>query len=151
MPRTVPGVAPIRILAVESDLATCWVISKTMAEAGHHLTLASHGEEGLRLATRLRPDLLILDAVQPRMEGLNLVRALRNSPETALIPAIFLAPRHSLEDHLRIGREHGQHRLEVARADAFVEALDVRLEELLAKRLRWSPIPARTNRSEPRR
>jgi len=100
MPRTVPGAAPVRILAVESDLATCWVISKTMAEAGHHLTLASHGEEGLRLATRLRPDLLILDAVQPRMEGLSLVRSLRRSPETALIPAIFLAPRHSLEEHL---------------------------------------------------
>jgi DNA-binding response OmpR family regulator len=101
MPRTVSGAASIRILAVESDLATCWLISKTMAKAGYQLTLTSNGKEGLRLATRLRPDLLILDAALPRMDGVSLVRVLREYPETSLIPAIFLAPRRSVEEHLR--------------------------------------------------
>ena len=61
----------------------------------HKLSLALNGEMALQLAARTPPDLVLLDIVMPGLDGYEVCRRLRQMPETAEVPIIFLS---SLED-----------------------------------------------------
>lgn len=54
------------------------------------LLVAADGEEALEFAKRY-PDLIVLDLVIPRIDGLQVLKELKNSPHTALIPVIVYA------------------------------------------------------------
>jgi CheY-like chemotaxis protein len=54
---------------------------------------AENGEEGLEQARQKQPDLILCDMMMPGMNGLEVVRDLRNDPLTAHIPVIFLTAR----------------------------------------------------------
>jgi len=61
----------------------------------HKLSLAMNGETALQIAARTPPDLVLLDIMMPGMDGYEVCRRLRQMPETAEVPIIFLS---SLED-----------------------------------------------------
>src|SRR6516225_7196888 len=61
----------------------------------HKLSLALNGEMALQVATRMPPDLVLLDIVMPDMDGYEVCRRLRRMPETAEVPIMFLS---SLEE-----------------------------------------------------
>ena len=61
----------------------------------HKLSLALSGEMALQIAVRTPPDLVLLDIMMPGMDGYEVCRRLRQMPETAEVPIIFLS---SLED-----------------------------------------------------
>jgi len=61
----------------------------------HKLSLALNGETALQIAARTPPDLVLLDIMMPGMDGYEVCRRLRQMPETAEVPIIFLS---SLED-----------------------------------------------------
>ncbi len=83
-----------KILCVEDD-ADIRTIAKLALEAvgGIAVELAASGEDALRLAGEVHPDLLLLDVMMPGMDGPATLRALRAMPETAELPAIFLTAR----------------------------------------------------------
>src|SRR5678810_332923 len=72
----------------------------------YKLSLALNGEMALQSAIRTRPDLVLLDIVMPGMDGYEVCRRLREMPETADVPIMFLS---SLEDvqHKTRGFEAG--------------------------------------------
>ena len=51
---------------------------------------ALDGEEGLRMATTSKPDLILLDLILPKLHGLDVLKQLKESPETKEIPVIIL-------------------------------------------------------------
>jgi sigma-B regulation protein RsbU (phosphoserine phosphatase) len=64
-------------------------------KADHKLSLATNGETALQVAARTPPDLVLLDIMMPGLDGYEVCRRLREAPETAEVPIIFLS---SLED-----------------------------------------------------
>ncbi|MCU0463736.1 MAG: response regulator [Anaerolineae bacterium] len=73
---------------------------------GHTVTLVNDGEEAVRAAGELSPDLILLDMRMPRMTGLEACRALKAQPGTASIPVVFLSGR-GLDDEVQSGLDAG--------------------------------------------
>ncbi len=83
-----------RILVVEDDVEMRVMVRESLEGAGGITVKAcASGRQALRAAPGFRPDLILLDAVMPRMDGPATLRALRERPETAAVPVIFLTAR----------------------------------------------------------
>ena len=89
-----------RILVVEDEADLSDIIAFNLKRAGHTPIQAGDGAQGLTLARRERPDLLILDLMLPKMDGLEVARRLRDEPTTASIPIIMLTARAEERDQL---------------------------------------------------
>lgn len=79
------------ILVVDDDPDIVQILKLTLKSRGYDVSTAGDGEEGLRMIRAARPDLLLLDLMMPRMSGLEVVRRLRENPETRDIPIIVLS------------------------------------------------------------
>ena len=82
MPAATPNlpplqVAPLRILVVEDNAINRLVVREMLAKQGHLAQEAHDGDEGVRLATALRFDLILMDISMPRMDGVQATRAIR--------------------------------------------------------------------------
>src|SRR5436190_23904438 len=64
-------------------------VTTLLSYYGHEVVEAADGYEALDLARQRRPDLIIADVAMPRMDGAQLVRALRADPELAEVPVVF--------------------------------------------------------------
>ena len=79
----------MRLLVVEDDRdAASWLI-KGLTEAGHIADLAVNGEDGLNLAREHVHDVLIVDRMLPKLDGLSLIRQLRE--EHVRTPVLILS------------------------------------------------------------
>ena len=77
-----------RILIVEDDLDLAHVLRSLFEEAGVIVDHAANGLEAIEIAGRVRPDLLVLDVVLPRMNGFNVIKWLRKDDELRNIPVV---------------------------------------------------------------
>jgi CheY-like chemotaxis protein len=93
---------PNRILVVDDEAHIVQVLSLKLRNAGYAVLTAVDGEEGLEIATRDRPELIITDFSMPYMTGLELCEALLRQDETAGIPVVILTARgYALGDEAR--------------------------------------------------
>lgn len=69
----------MKILIVEDDQKIRDYIHKGLKEAGHVVDLAADGEAGLHLASNKKYDVLVIDRMLPKMDGLSVIRTLRGS------------------------------------------------------------------------
>jgi CheY-like chemotaxis protein len=79
------------VLWVEDDPEFLELYLLKLHADGHWIETASNGEQGLRRALELRPDLLLTDIRMPGMSGLEMVEHLRENPVTASLPVIVLS------------------------------------------------------------
>ena len=86
------------VLIVEDDRAAAELVRLHLAHEGYEVVMAADGAEGLRLAREYRPKLIVLDLMLPRMDGLELCRALRADSD---VPIIMVTARVEEEDRLR--------------------------------------------------
>jgi diguanylate cyclase (GGDEF)-like protein len=68
---------------------------------------AVNGKEGIEVAVEQKPDLIILDALMPVMNGFEACKILKNNPETKEIPVVFLSANYVEEEHRVMGLELG--------------------------------------------
>lgn len=95
------------ILIIDDEEPIRELLKLTLQSAGFDSILeSSNGEDGLALATRYIPDLILLDLMLPGMDGLSVCRRLKSSPDTQMIPIIMLTAR-SDESDIVIGLEMG--------------------------------------------
>jgi signal transduction histidine kinase len=80
-----------RILLVEDNEATRYVVSRILTNAGYTVTAAGTGEEGLALAASVHPDLVLLDVKLPDVSGFEIVARLKRDPRTAALPLVHLS------------------------------------------------------------
>lgn len=71
---------PLRILVVSSNELQCNFLSKTLAPAGHTITITNSGQKALDMIDRFRPHVLIADWLLPELDGIGLCKALRKHP-----------------------------------------------------------------------
>jgi CheY-like chemotaxis protein len=90
-----------KILVVDDSHAIVALISKALQHEGYQVVVGHDGMEGLKLALSERPDLIITDTVMPRMDGFELLRALKANAVTARIPTILVTARSGCEDEQR--------------------------------------------------
>lgn len=79
-----------KILIIDDEEAVERAISDSLLSQGFTTVLAKNGEDGLDIALRQHPDLILLDILMPRMDGMNMLQKLRLDQWGKTIPVIIL-------------------------------------------------------------
>jgi CheY-like chemotaxis protein len=81
----------LTILVVDDNIHLQIAFKKVLMSSGYRVETAGDGEEGLRLATSIKPDVILLDMMLPKLGGLDVLLALKADRATARIPVIALS------------------------------------------------------------
>ena len=92
---------PLLILTVDDDESSRAVIAAVLREDGHVVLTARSGREGVEIADRERPDVILLDAQMPGMDGFEAARALGGAERTAGIPVVLVTALEGAENRVR--------------------------------------------------
>ena len=121
---------PMRILVVEDDKdAASWLV-KGLKESSHIVDHATDGESGLALASDGNYDVLVVDRMLPKLDGLELIRRLRAKENS--VPILILSALSDVDERVKGLRSGGDDYL--AKPYAFSELL-ARVEGLGARKL----------------
>jgi DNA-binding response OmpR family regulator len=88
----------LSVLVVDDDPVILRLLQVNFELEGIEVVTAPDGEEGLKMAQSDPPDLVISDIMMPKVNGLELLAALRSSPETASMPVILLSAKAQVAD-----------------------------------------------------
>lgn len=88
---TEPAAPGSRLLLVEDDVNVAKLYRLLLESRGYAVRHAADGVEGLDAARRERPDLILLDVMMPRMNGITFLQALRDDPALGAVPAVVLS------------------------------------------------------------
>jgi DNA-binding NtrC family response regulator len=92
-----------RVLVVEDDAEVRTLLVRTLRRRGYSVEEAADGMEGLACAKRAAPDVVLTDMTMPRLDGLGLMKALRQTDSD--LPVIVLTGHGSMENVLQAMRE----------------------------------------------
>ena len=95
-----------RILVAEDERDIRELINFTLTFAGHTLTLAPNGEDAVKLAQDVIPDLIMMDVRMPRMTGYEACRAMKKIDSISSIPVVFLSAKGQ-DDEVQTGLDAG--------------------------------------------
>ena len=113
-----PALLPT-VLVVDDDAAARDLIARGLQKEGFAVLTAASGEEGVRLARQMRPDVISMDILMPGMDGWTALGLLKSEPGTAGIPVVMVS-----------GVEDGDMGLSLGAADYLQKPVD--REQLLA-------------------
>ena len=122
-----------QLLLVDADSRSVRVLEVSLKKAGYSVTTAKDGVDALAKIELSTPDLILSDTRLPKLDGYALVRKLKERPEWATIPVVFLTSQKSIEDKIR-GLELGVE--DYLTKPIFVRELIARVNLLLARRTR---------------
>src|SRR5262245_22737962 len=89
-----------RVLLVDDAKANLDILVEGL-KSDHKLSLALNGEMALQIAARMPPDLVLLDIMMPGLDGYEVCRRLRQMPETAEVPIMFLSSLEEVQNKTR--------------------------------------------------
>lgn len=119
----------MRILVVEDDLEAAQAMVRGLSEAGHDCSSAADGEGGLELARQGEYDVMVVDRMMPKMDGVTLVQTLRREGDQT--PVLFLSALGEINDRVDGLKAGGDDYL--VKPYAFAE-LSARIEALARRR-----------------
>lgn len=90
-----------KILLVEDDVSLAAVYKSRLELEGFEVREVNNGEQALSAAVEYRPDLILLDAMMPKISGFDVLDILRNTPETTNIRVIMLTALSQPKDKER--------------------------------------------------
>src|SRR5579884_2522672 len=94
------GTPRTRVLVIEDERALTEVLTYNLQREGYQTVVAHDGQEGLRKAQTLLPDLIILDLMLPVMSGLDVCRELKAGERTRDIPILMLTAKTEETDQV---------------------------------------------------
>jgi DNA-binding response OmpR family regulator len=113
-----------KILIVEDEEILLTALSEELKQEGFVVVGAKDGVEGVEMATKEHPDLVLLDLVMPRLDGIGALKQMKESAEIKDIPVVILT---NLSDYDKISDA-----LSLGAMDYLVKA-NYRLEDLVNK------------------
>ena len=113
-----------KVLIVEDEEIILTALSEELKQEGFDVAGAKDGVEGVEKAASEKPDLILLDLVMPRLDGIGALRQMKANPETKDIPVVILT---NLSDYDKVSDA-----LSLGAMDYLVKA-NYRLEELVTK------------------
>jgi DNA-binding response OmpR family regulator len=81
----------MKIVVADDDRMLRKAAETTLRRHGYNVSTASDGEEALRLIRSERPDLIVLDLIMPKVQGFDVLQALKQDTVTSAIPVIVLS------------------------------------------------------------
>ncbi len=87
-----------RILLVEDDAFLASIYAQKLEVEGYDVSLATNGEDGLKMAAKDMPVLILLDLVLPQLDGFEVLSRLKQDPATRKIPVLVLSNLGQSED-----------------------------------------------------
>lgn len=90
-----------KILLVEDDTALAAVYKSRLELEGFDVKEVNNGEDALSAAVSFKPDLVLLDAMMPKISGFDVLDILRNTPDTANIRVVMLTALSQPKDKER--------------------------------------------------
>lgn len=142
----------MKVLIVDDSPDAVALAKARLGKEGLELLCADGGKAGLELASRERPDLILLDVNMPDMSGFDVCRALKADGELCMIPVVFLSGSGGPEDKVK-GLDLGAVDYVTKPFDAFELQARVnaalrtkRLQDLLVDRARIDPLTGLCNR-----
>ncbi len=94
------AIEPTYILVIEDDDIVARTVERSLRGNEFRVVIANSGIEGLKVARRRRPDLVILDVIMPGMDGYAVCREMRADPLLINIPVLFLTAKVKDEDRI---------------------------------------------------
>lgn len=100
------GVANKKILLVEDEQDILQLVKHYLEKEGFRPVTAMSGLEALKKVKEEKPDLVVLDLMLPEMDGLDVCKRLRSTPDTAMLPILILTAKAEESDTI-VGLELG--------------------------------------------
>lgn len=89
--------AGLKVLVIDDDPGVCNTLTMLLGEEGFEVLTAMSGEEGIGVAREDNPDIILLDIEMPGLDGPKVCRILKEDPQTADIPIVFLTAKLNLD------------------------------------------------------
>lgn len=89
---------PKRVLLVEDDRFLRRACEASLTRQGYEVATANDGEEGLRLARAIPPDVILLGLLMPKVSGIEMLRALKSDERLRSVPVLVLSNSSREED-----------------------------------------------------
>lgn len=112
-----------KVLLVEDDANLRDIYFARFQAEGYDLSVAANGEEALAMTVKVKPDLMILDVMMPRISGFDVLDIVRSTPDTASTKVIMMTALSEESDRSR-GRALG--------VDEYLVKSQVTLEDVVA-------------------
>ncbi len=87
-----------RILYVEDDEDSAYMLTRRLKKAGYEVLMAPSGEEGVALAAKEGPDLILMDVNLPGIDGYEALRQIRSVSNLAQVPIIIVSANAMTSD-----------------------------------------------------
>lgn len=118
-----------KILIVEDEEAILRSLSDHFRRLGYELAVAHDGEEGMRKALEFKPNLILLDIIMPVMDGISMLKKMKENSELQRIPVIILTNLDSNEKVAEAIESGGTQYLIKANFD--LEDLEKKVQEII--------------------
>jgi len=122
-----------RILLADDEPDLVWAVQRSLCDEGYEVLTAADGAQAIAVAQRRHPDLIILDILMPRLDGIQALHKLRRDPDLAAVLILCLTSRSAIEDRLK-GFDEGADDYLVKPFD--LRELKARIKSLLLRRQR---------------
>ena len=87
-----------KILVVDDEIYIVHILDFSLGMEGYEVVTALDGEEGLAKAIEFKPDLVVLDIMMPKMDGLEVLTIIKAHSQTRRIPVVMLTAKTSDND-----------------------------------------------------
>jgi len=112
-----------KILIVEDDKDFLWILKQSFVSAGFFVVTAQDGQEGLMIAEKEKPDLIMLDILMPKIDGIETARKLQEARNK--VPIVFLT---NMKDE-----EHISKAMEIVPNTEYIIKSDLTINEIVER------------------
>lgn len=89
-----------QIMIIDDSPTDTHLLQKMLEKNGYQTVIAQSGDEGIEVARRERPALILMDVVMPGLNGFQATRELTTNPETSAIPVIIVTRKDQKVDRV---------------------------------------------------
>ena len=115
---------PARILVVEDETFLVKIYSVKLKKEGFEVFIATDGESAVKMASEVKPDIILLDLILPKMNGFEALEKMRTNPDLKKTPVIVLS---------NLGQDEDIKRAESLGATDYLVKAKFSIQEVIAK------------------
>jgi CheY-like chemotaxis protein len=93
----------IKVLLAEDSRFLRGAATTVLQSKGYHIYIATDGEQAIKMAAENQPDVVILDLILPKIQGLDVLKTLRQNQATAQVPVIVFSAEVNHQDFSAYG------------------------------------------------
>jgi len=119
---------------IDDERSLCDVLHDKLTREGFSVLEAKNGEEGLKIALSMRPDLILLDILMPKMDGVTMMRKLRQENEWGKkVPVIILTNLNPSDEKINKAIEECEPAFYIIKSNQTINELIDKIRERLSR------------------